>query len=343
MGWLSSAFYLLIVHFFKLERSFYSYVFWAVQASVLGMLLSFPVQGYAFYSILFSSIYMLLMYAFAVAVWRDLRQRANTVSKLFTKAALGLMAFSTLGVWGLAPIMVMGLKDSPFYFAAVQFFLHFQFNGWLVFALLGILFKLLENRGIPLALAAFRRFYYLLLASVVFTYALVYYWAMGQTVMLVINAVGIVLQIAAFVYLFKILKPASILQIKLPKTAQLLLKIALATLGLKIGLQSLSLLPYFADISLAIRHFTIGFIHLLMLATLSTFVLAIFSRFYHLHKQSVYILLAGILFSELLLFTEGLSLIVLLQSLPNFYTVLALASALIPVGLIGILLTFKKA
>ena len=47
LGWLFSIFYLGIVHYFELNYDKYLKLFWGLQALVLGMLLTFPLMGYA--------------------------------------------------------------------------------------------------------------------------------------------------------------------------------------------------------------------------------------------------------------------------------------------------------
>ena len=50
------------------------------------------------------------------------------------------MLLSTLAIWSIPPIMIKMGAGSPIYQAAVQFYLHFQFNGWFIFAVLGLFF-----------------------------------------------------------------------------------------------------------------------------------------------------------------------------------------------------------
>ena len=48
-------------------------------------------------------------------------------------------------LWILPIIIFQGARNSSAYHMAVQFFLHFQFNGWFIFGVLGLLFKYLKD------------------------------------------------------------------------------------------------------------------------------------------------------------------------------------------------------
>lgn len=98
MGWLYSALYLLIAYRFKLIRKVYVILFWLTQAAVVGMLCSFPFQGYGLYSIFFTTSHLILSYLFIIQVFRDLgKSPEKSRSRLLLKTALWFLFISTLG------------------------------------------------------------------------------------------------------------------------------------------------------------------------------------------------------------------------------------------------------
>lgn len=71
LGWIFNAFYAVFIVAFvpaQKQTSFsYRLLFWLLQVAVLGMLFSFPVQGYAAVSITFSTLHIFLSYWFALS------------------------------------------------------------------------------------------------------------------------------------------------------------------------------------------------------------------------------------------------------------------------------------
>src|SRR5680860_44348 len=107
LGWVYLALYALIWYRFipkeKREKRVYSLLFWFTQFTVVGMMGSFPLQGYQVISISFSSLHILSSYVFCYLVWKDHHILKAEVS-LLLKTALVLMILSTMGVWILGPL-----------------------------------------------------------------------------------------------------------------------------------------------------------------------------------------------------------------------------------------------
>ncbi|MFH6950359.1 hypothetical protein ACHRV6_17825 [Flavobacterium sp. FlaQc-51] len=144
LGWVYMTIYVLIVRMFipkdKSYKPIYNRLFWMTEFTVIGMMISFPVQGYAFFSILFSTAHILLSYVFCVLVWKDC-SKENTRERKLLMTAILFLVFSTFGVWCLGPALNMLGKQNAFYQIAIQFFLHFQFNGWFLFAVFALFLK----------------------------------------------------------------------------------------------------------------------------------------------------------------------------------------------------------
>ena len=110
-----------------------------------GMLISFTIQGYATWSISFSTLSIFTSYAFTVVYWKDLNSLPKNVSRLWFKAALFFNVISSLGVFLLAFMMATKMVHQNWYLASVYFFLHFQYNGWFFFACMGLLVARIEH------------------------------------------------------------------------------------------------------------------------------------------------------------------------------------------------------
>lgn len=344
LGWLYLALYALIVGTFlppeRQEKRRYTSLFWLTQASVVGMLLSFPVQGYGLISITFSTLHILLSYLFVRWIWLDLPEE-KSFSRLMLRTALVFMVLSTLGVWSMGPLMANGMRGSVWYYMAVQFYLHFQFNGWFLFAALALFFRFLEKHDLLFPPQKTRPFYVLLVLSGTLTYALAVAWSQPRTEVFLINGLGVFLQLLSLILLFLLIrKQLPRILSYFPGLAGILLRLALFSLAAKILVQSSVIIPFVAKAAYTIRNYVIGFIHLVLLGAMTSFVIAFALRGGLLQARSalsrlgIGLLVAGFLISEILLFLQGTLLWGAQGFMPFYYEMLFLGSALMPAGIL---------
>lgn len=344
LGWLYLALYALLVRSFLPEPAqhsrFYRNNFIVAQASVVGMLIAFPVQGYGPWAIAFSTLHGLASYFFAYRFLKEM-PRDGSVSGLFARAALLFMVFSTLALWAMPAIIIAGQQGSAIYYMSVQFYLHFQFNGWFAFAVLGLFFKLLETHGILVDIRPTLHFFRLLAISAFFTYALAVAWAEPLPAVFAANSLGVGLQLAAAVFFVHIvMKSHAKLHQHLGGWGLALIKIAFACFALKVLIQTAVIIPHIATVAYTVRNFVIGFIHLVLLGVITQFVLgysilngtlALRSA---LSRLGLWLLLAGFFASELLLFLQGTLFWAAMGFLPWYYESLFAVSILMPAGIL---------
>ncbi|GAB5555372.1 MAG: hypothetical protein Sapg2KO_49630 [Saprospiraceae bacterium] len=346
LGWLYLGLIALLIHQFlpkeQINVQAYSRLFWLTQLSVAGMLISFPIQGYGAFSITFSTLHILCSYVFLFWFWRDLG-KTSFFSHLLVKAALVFMALSTLGVWMMGPIMAMNLRGSSLYYMAVQFYLHFQFNGWFLFAALALLFQNVESQSIFYSKRLANWFVTLLILATILTYALAIAWSQPELYVFIVNGVGVFVQLLALVcFLGLVWKARNRFLVGYTKEQRLLIKIAFLSFAAKVIVQSSVVLPFVAKAAYTIRNYVIGFIHLILLGTISSFILAIAFKNKQLDNEKmlsrvgVYLLLSGFILSEFILFLQGTMFWGAKGFLPAYYELLFGVSLLMPLG-IGIL------
>lgn len=349
LGWVYLMMYVLIVRFFipklKSEKPFYNRLFWLTEFSVIGMMISFPIQGYALFSIVFSTMHILLSYVFCRMIWRDSLKEKTEAQRLLFVAIL-FMAFSTFGVWCLGPALNMLGKQSPFYQIAIQFFLHFQFNGWFLFAVFALFLKQFEGK---INKRDFRIFFTLLIIATLLTFAFPVSWYLKNSLLSWMNAFGVILQMIAFVYCYKMLKPQiSIFKPNLGNSAKLVYSLALCSLFLKIGIQLLVLIPNLNEVSHQIRNLIIGFIHLTMLGIITGFLFGILIQNNLLSGKSAFLRLgiksfvAGYVMTEFLLFLQGIFFYFKKGMISYYYESIFLMSIFIVTGLILIVVSLFK-
>ncbi|WP_456442025.1 hypothetical protein [Psychroserpens sp.] len=335
LGWVYLMLYTCIFHYFVPEqKNIYQRLFWLTEFAVIGMMVSFPFQGYAAISITFSTLHILCSYYFVYLIWTN-HKTTSLVTSWLLKASLIFMFLSTLGVWCLGPAVAMQGKASAFYQIAIQFFLHFQFNGWFLIAVIAVFFHLLKIKYSTI----FRRFFKLLLISTVFTLAMPIQWYAPHLALFVINSIGVLLQLVAIFYFFKLIR----VQIKdFKKSSSRLIvysyRFAIFCLVIKTIVQLVSIAPQFAEELYLYRNFVIGFIHLLMLGVISGFLFSFIfqqtfvkpSRLLSFGLSSFFL---GFVSTELLLLIQGIGFYFGASLIPSYYELLFTFSIFLPIGI----------
>jgi len=344
LGWAYLVLYCFFVHYFVPEqKSVYSKLFWLTQIAVIGMMISFPIQGYAAISISFSTLHIFCSYYFVYRIWNDL-QIKNSLVKQLVKASLLFMVISTIGVWCLGPAVGLLGQASAFYQIAIQFFLNFQFNGWFLLAVLAIACHQLKIQPTENAKVFFK---YLVLATIL-TFALPIQWFASHPLLYWVNGLGILLQLVSLYYFIKIIKHK--FQTFKTETSMLVIRMYQFSLGcfiIKTSLQTLSIIPQFSSELFEHHNFIIGFIHLTMLGVISGFLFAFLlqsktilpSRFI---SVSLSLFLLGFILTEAILFIQGAFYFLGIGLLPNYYSILFVVSILLPVSITLILISYLK-
>lgn len=334
LGWVYLMLFTLIVHYFiPHKRPIYNRLFWITEFAVVGMLFSFPFQGYAAVSISFSTLHIFCSYYFTHLIFKHHKIKNKGTSRLL-KMALAFMLVSTIGVWCLGPAVTMFGQTSSFYQIAIQFFLHFQFNGWFLLAVIAVFFHKLQIQDSK----QFRLFFKFLIISIVLTFAMPINWFAPHSVLIWINGLGVVGQLIALYYFVIIVKsPLKKLIKPQAKVTELMFGFALVCFVLKIVLQSASLIPEVLNVAYQHRNFVIGFIHLTMLGVISGFLFAFLLQ-NSLIKHSktlifgIYAFIFGFVSTELILLIQGGYFFFGIGLLPNYYLILFLCSILLPLG-----------
>lgn len=335
LGWVYLMLFTLIVHYFiPVKKPVFNTLFWLTEIAVVGMMLSFPFQGYAVVSISFSTLHILCSYYFVYLIWKY-HKTESAVTRYLLRASLLFMLLSTIGVWCLGPAVAMAGQASAFYQIAIQFFLHFQFNGWFILAVIALFFHQLKLQDSK----PFRLFFNLLIAATVLTFALPVYWFAPHVSLLWINGLGVLLQLATLFMFLKLIKPSLAIVLKnKSKLIVYLYHFAIFCLILKIVLQTVSLIPKISKVIYLYHHFVIGFIHLTMLGVITGFLFSfiIKSNLVRLNKGlylAVYTFISGFVLTELLLIIQGCMFYLKQGMFPNYYLLLFLFSVLLPLGI----------
>ena len=346
LGWVFNAIYAGIVYMFfrKNEALFSKYknLFVYLQITVLGMLFTFPFQGYGKYSITFSTAHIILTYVFIWHVLKNLKGNVSIAAK-WIKVSLVFLLASTIGPFILGAIMALDLFQSQWYHLAVYYYLHFLYNGAFTFAIFAMFFYLLEKYTIQFSLRNENRFYWLMAVSCVPAYALSALWTHPPAWIYGVATFAALCQLVALGYFIGIAKsiwPA--LKESMISEVRVLLKLSLVAFCLKTTLQAVSAIPYFATLAYEIRNFTIGYLHLVFIGFISLFLIAWFGQveLVRLRKRFVsyglMLFIASFVLSEALIVTQPIA-----SRLTYYYIWLFVFSAMMAAGLLFMFLYDK--
>ncbi|MCL6265441.1 hypothetical protein [Flagellimonas myxillae] len=336
LGWVYVALTTLIYSIFlrgTLHVKKYKRIFWFTQFTLVGMLVTFPLQGYALFSIIFSTLFLVASYwFFGFFLRRSQPALKGTPAYLCIRAALWYMVISSLGPWALGMIMNTLGPTSMWYRMAIYFYLHFQYNGWMMMALLGLFLVVMDQRGFQMSKQSFKAIFWSANAGIVLSFFLSVLWIKPPVLFHIVGGLGALFQIGALVLLLRWILRQSKNGYALGPNA-LFLGILII---LKFGLQLISSHPYFAQLAASQLDFTIGYLHLTFLGvvTLGIFMLCEAMGYLKVSKAAFLVYTMGFLLTEVLIFYRGIAAWLDFSVVPNHSMLLALASGVIVLGLI---------
>jgi hypothetical protein len=344
MGWIYVAITSLIYHHF-INKQGYKTLFAVTIGSVFGLMVSFSLQGYAFFSIVFCCVHLICSYVFTYKTLKDIREE-KTQGAILLRTSLYLLLLSTFGIWTIGPAIALCGKESSLFSVAIQFYLHFQFNGFFYFAASALLFKVLEIKA---SSTVFRSFFVLTLAATFLSMALPLSWYYPGSWWYILQTLGSFLQGYALLRLLLDTKDQLKSIIKnLTSIEKTLVAFSSAALVLKTLLPLFMVYPDLMRLSHEIRSITVAYLHMLMLGLISGFLVFIKfrSKFFSSHSSvfqcGVWLFILGFLLTESILFFQGIQVMFHLPAWKQAFSGLAVSSIFLPLGAFCWLFSFKK-
>ncbi|WP_158837637.1 hypothetical protein [Polaribacter sp. L3A8] len=348
LGWVYIGLTTLIFHLFIKEESKkrYTKLFLCTQVTIIGMLVSFPITGYALFSIIFSTLFIICSYWFYAFFRKNNNFKKDSYVFQFINASLIFMIISSVGPWSLGIIMNTLGTTSHWYKNAIYFYLHFQYNGWFLFCLLGVFLHFLEKNNRVISKKKITTFFWLMIFSCIFTLGLSFLWIQPPITIYIIALLGIVTQLITLIQFYQIIKnKKAFLKKNISPFPYKLISFVFVLLSLKIIMQTITVTPYFATLSYQIKDFVIGYLHLVFLGITSLSILFFLhqNKLLKVSKIWTVIYLTGFILSEILIFYKGFCNWQQISILNNYYIILVLISALLPISILGIFITNIKA
>ena len=316
-GWVTQALMALMIKYLSDKTSTnqfpkYRWILWANLLTAYGMLFTFPFEGYDRGSIIFSTASIFAGYAFAIRFWKDLNNISkSSIEKLFFKAALFFDVLSSLGPFTLAYLMATKSSFQNLYVAAIYFFLHFQYNGWFLFACMGLLAYRLRLYEVPEK--NLKPAYYLFAYACIPAFFLSALWIPMPRWIYILVALAGLAQLAGWIIILKAAKQYQHrIKSHLNSFTRTLFILCAIAYSMKLLLQAASAIPSLSYLTYGFRPIVIGYLHLVLLGVVSLFI-ASYSIAYNyfqitkIKKAGVVIFVAGIIINEIFLLVQGIA------------------------------------
>lgn len=291
-----------------------------------GMLIFFVLQGYAMISIFFSTTSILASYAFGYFYIKDLKKLDSDLAAInWFKAAAIFNIISSFGTFYLAYMMASKNVIQDLYLSSIYYFLHFQYNGWFFFACMGLFFAFLKLKKSDHSF--YNTSFKLFTIACVPAYILSILWLKIPIWVYAITAMAAIVQVFAWFKLLLILirSKKDFIKNSAPLLRYILVFVCVA-LSIKFILQLGSTAPFLSQLAFGFRPIVIAYLHLVLLAVISLFLL------FYIYANHLLLISKNIKIG-LLLFTIGVFLnesVLALQGIAAFsYTLIPYVNELL--------------
>ncbi len=315
-GWVSQTLLVLMVHFLlkqnvaiNLEK--YKKIFIANLVCAYIMLFSFIFQGYGLVSILFSTLSIFVSFWFAILFFKDLKLISqDNLSKNWFKAALFFNIISSLGTFALAYMMATKNLQQDFYLSSIYFYLHFQYNGWFWFAIMGLFVsQLIPNIELEKANKTIFNWFFI---SCIPAYLLSVLWLDLPIWVYGLAVLSGIFQVLAWTKFVKAIVPNFIKNFTLAPFFKWIYISIIICVSVKFLLQLGSTVPLIGKLAFGFRPIVIAYLHLVLLAIISGFLLVyLFTNQLVLQnntiKKALALFIIGIFLNELVLAIQGIA------------------------------------
>lgn len=316
-GWLTQIIMIFLAHsvsslYPKQHFKKYNFVLFFNLVSAYGMLVSFLFQGYGAVSIFFSTCSIIALCYFGVQLWKDMSKSTVKLPGFpWFRASFIFAVLSTFGIIMLVYLMISKNRDINIQQATTYYFLHFQYNGFFIFACFGLLFNILSEKGVKLQNSA--TFFWVYAVATTISYFLSTLWMhFPLGIYLIVAASGIAL-LFGWIWFVRALRqhlPALTSGVA-PQTKWLFL-LSAAAYSIKVILQTGSIVPSLNNMAFGYRPIVIGYLHLVFLGVITIFILGYLLYKQHLNYNrllwvGMITFIVGIILNEIALMLQGLA------------------------------------
>lgn len=346
-GWITALIYFFVAKNFQEKYPYIStkkyYILMIInQISSYGMLFSFMYNGYFWLSILFSTIALLGNFAYFFFLMKD-TNNSSSLEIPWLKAGGFFSIFSSIGIFSLAYLMATKGQNVDLHRASTYFYLHYQYNGFFLFSCIGLLLHTLQSKNSIFPKLTNKICFYLLFLGTFLGYILSILWLnIPNYLYFLSNSLAVIQIIGISILAIFIFKNWKKISVNYTKVQSILFYVFGIAILLKFFLQFISTFPFFVSIFNNLN-LVIAYLHLVLLMGFSLFFIwkILETNLFIITKTlsiSIFSLILGIIFNEIILLISGFILI------PNLWgqKLLILASTLITTSILFILRNLKS-
>ena len=338
LGWIYTILSSLICQYFlrETDRKPYFILFLCTQFCILGMLFSFPFGGYFLYSIIFSSFFIICTYWFSIFFLKRSKkynfirfsisksvdvENDKPLSLKFVHWGIYFLILSSIGIWLLPVAIVKAGKGSDWYNSALYFFLHFQYNGWFLAVLFGLLVGEIEHKSL-LNSKRLKGALYNFVIGTIGSVTLSWVGFFNEPILYIIGNISVFLLLASIFELYR-----AYMQLEKPA---FLMQMFLLLCMLKTIFMFLGSFPWIAEVVLPNREFVISYLHFTFLGVIGFGVLHFLEKNLHIHFPywSLSLYTTAFVGSEILITYKGIAILCELFVPDNYYLLLVVFSSL---------------
>lgn len=300
----------------KRNRPWYQWMLWGIELSSVGMLFTFPFRGYALFSIIFSTLFIVFTYGYSVSFIRDIAGYYKRPAYLLSLCATISLIISSAGPFTLAYILASGSGDAILYRGSIYFYLHFQYNGFFTLSVFALLFyaalKTKETLSLP---SGAKWFANLLCASIIPSFFLSLLWHPDNKLFKIFAIIGVLLIIATLACLFSLRNKFTVNRVCRSPFARALLLLALLSFIIKSLLQMGTIFPDLGNAVFGLRPIIIGFLHLVFLGLVTFYILSnyieagMFAMRLGFVRLAILVFTVAVIAQEIVLMIQGTGLI----------------------------------
>lgn len=314
-GWVTLALLTLLTYevlpVSRNRKPIYNWLLAGILLNAVGMLISFPIQGYGFYSILFSTLFIFVTYAYSYVFIKDLLKTKNSRTvKLLSVSAIIYLVVSSGGPFTLAYLLATKSGNAFLYRDSIYTYLHLQYNGFFTLVIMGLAFNRIEHLMDKDQLKMSYRFAHILNLTVVPSMFLNYLWHYPNNLYRVLAVLGSVSLLACTIYFLVTAWSLRSVFKKNITAVKLIGLTAISAFVLKMVMQAFTIFPSLGQLVFANRPMIIAFLHLVLLGFVSLYIVAhlLYGGYMQLNKKSItaaYVFAAAVVVNELVLFMQG--------------------------------------